>query len=79
MAEAGLVDEHCYSLIAATLLKLDNGKEERLIKMRNPYGRKEWTGVWCDKSPLWTPATKAQVNLVDEDDGTFWIAFKDYF
>ena len=76
--EAGLQDEHCYSLIGATVLKLDNGKEERLIKIRNPQGRKEWTGDWCDSSPRWTPATKAQVNLVEEDDGTFWIAFKDY-
>ena len=36
MQEVGLVDDHCYSLIGATILKLDNGKEERLIKIRNP-------------------------------------------
>ena len=61
------------------MITLDNGGEERLLQIRNPWGFKEWTGDWSDKSPLWTPSTKQQVNLVDEDDGTFWISFKDYF
>ena len=38
----GLVDAHAYSLIAAKLLALDDGKTERLIQIRNPWGKKEW-------------------------------------
>ena len=49
-----------------------------MLQIRNPWGKKEWTGAWSDKSDKWTPATKAQVNLVEEDDGTFWISFEDY-
>ena len=32
----------------------DNGQELRLVKMRNPWGHKEWEGDWCDSSELWT-------------------------
>ena len=38
----GLVDAHAYSLIAAKVITLDNGKTERLVQIRNPWGRKEW-------------------------------------
>ena len=34
--DAGLVDDHCYSIIDACVLKLDNGKTENLVKVRNP-------------------------------------------
>ena len=74
----GLVDAHAYSLIAAKLVTLDKGKTERLIQIRNPWGKKEWTGKWSDKSPLWTESVKQQVGFVDQDDGCFWISFSDY-
>ena len=54
----GLVDAHAYSLIGAKLITLDNGKTERLIQIRNPWGRKEWSGDWSDKSNKWTESTK---------------------
>ena len=75
---AGLVDAHAYSLIAAKVVKLDNGQSERLIQIRNPWGKKEWQGDWSDKSSKWSASTKQQVNFVDKNDGCFWIAFKDY-
>ena len=59
----GLVDAHAYSLIGAKLITLDNGKTERLIQIRNPWGRKEWQGDWSDQSDKWTESTKQQVNL----------------
>lgn len=74
----GLVDAHAYSLIGAKLITLDNGKTERLIQIRNPWGKKEWQGAWGDKSKKWTESTMRQVNLQDKDDGLFWIAFSDY-
>ena len=76
--DKNLSDGHAYSLIAAKVLQLDNGQTERLLQIRNPWGHKEWQGDWSDKSPKWTESTKRQVNLKDENDGTFWIAFKDY-
>ena len=47
--------------------------------MRNPWGKKEWQGDWSDSSSKWTPKTKAQVDYTDAEDGTFFIAFKDFY
>ena len=74
----GLVDAHAYSLIGAKLITLDNGTTEKLIQIRNPWGKKEWQGDWSDKSSKWTESTKQQVDHQDKDDGCFWISFKDY-
>ena len=74
----GLVDAHAYSLIGAKIITLDSGKTERLIQIRNPWGKKEWQGDWSDKSPKWTESTKKQVDLQEVDDGCFWIGFADY-
>lgn len=29
-----------------------------LIKLRNPWGKKEWIGEWSDGSPSWTKEIK---------------------
>jgi calpain-15 len=48
MKGVGLVDAHAYSLIAAKEIKNDLGKPIRLLQIRNPWGKKEWTGDWSD-------------------------------
>ena len=58
MKRVGLVDAHAYSLIAAKEITNDQGKPVRLLQIRNPWGKKEWTGDWSDKSPLWTEKCK---------------------
>lgn len=74
----GLVDAHAYSLIAAKEVTLDNGKKERLVQVRNPWGKKEWNGDWSDNSDKWTEGLKRQVDFENKNDGIFWIAFNDY-
>ena len=78
VVKEGLVDAHAYSLIGAKVITLDDGRTERLVKVRNPWGKREWQGAWSDQSDTWTESTKAQVRLQDKDDGCFWIAFADY-
>lgn len=78
MKGVGLVDAHAYSLIAAKEIVVDGGKKVNLLQIRNPWGKKEWTGDWSDRSPLWTETCKQQVNYQDKDDGCFWISFDDY-
>jgi len=56
----------------------DDCKEHRLIKIRNPYGMKEWNGAWSDKSSLWTVKTREQVNCEDKEDGCFFINLEDF-
>ena len=75
----GLVDHHAYTLIGAKEIFLDDGlTREQLVKIRNPHGRKEWTGDWGDKSKKWTPKTRDQVVAEDKDDGIFFICVKDF-
>ena len=60
--DKGIVDDHAYTLIGAREIKLDNGKTERLLCVRNPWGKTsrmtEWKGDWSDASPLWTDHTR---------------------
>eukprot|EP00007_Cunea_sp_BSH-02190019_P009468 CAMPEP_0174235338 /NCGR_PEP_ID=MMETSP0417-20130205/4814_1 /TAXON_ID=242541 /ORGANISM="Mayorella sp, Strain BSH-02190019" /LENGTH=879 /DNA_ID=CAMNT_0015313829 /DNA_START=69 /DNA_END=2708 /DNA_ORIENTATION=- len=70
----GLYCGHAYAVIDA---KIVNGRT-RLIRLRNPWGKKEWKGKWSDKSSDWTPALRAELSHEDADDGAFWMEFGDY-
>jgi calpain-15 len=60
-------------------IKLRFGGKARICLVRNPWGKKEWTGDWSDSSPLWNNYTKSQVpEFKLADDGCFWISFNDY-
>ena len=52
--------------------------EEKLVKLRNPWGNKEWKGDWSDKSPKWTPALRRELKVTDRDDGSFWMSLEDF-
>jgi hypothetical protein len=47
----GILANHAYTLISAH--KVSNGA--KVLKLRNPWGNKEWTGAWSDKWTGWTP------------------------
>ena len=44
----GLVKGHAYSITGAVKVKVQ-GKEVKLLRIRNPWGEKEWNGDWGDK------------------------------
>ena len=55
------------------------------MKIRNPWGMKEWTGPWADFGPEWEhlretfpDAPDWMVNYKGEYDGTFWMLFEDF-
>jgi len=58
MKNVGLVDAHAYSLIKTYEEDLGKGHKLRLLQIRNPWGFKEWSGDWSDKSDKWTPELK---------------------
>ncbi len=51
--ETGLLAGHAYSIQSVLSIKDDEGKQQRLMRIRNPWGYKnpkEWTGRWSDNS-----------------------------
>ena len=72
----GLISNHAY-----TLMNLYELKEEglKLVKLRNPWGEKEFIGDWSDKSSKWTPEIKKKVDFQeDKDDGIFYMSYDDF-
>ena len=78
MDNRGLETRHAYSILdARTLKEKEPEKEFRLLKVRNPWGKDEWTGAWSDKSEMWTPERRELLQHMDKDDGVFWITYED--
>lgn len=74
----GLVSDHAYAVIQAVEVETEGEGKVKLLKLRNPWGHKEWMGDWSDKSSKWTPKLREKLNATDSDDGVFFIAYKDY-
>ena len=80
MSSVGLVGGHAFSLISAKEATVV-GKVVKLLKIRNPWGYKEWKGTWSDGSKEWTEEAKKAFGTEDhknKDDGCFWMAFEDF-
>ncbi|CAI9743032.1 calpain-2 catalytic subunit-like [Octopus vulgaris] len=77
---AGLFAFHAYGIIK--LMKVQyQGKEVGLVKLRNPWGKKEWNGPWSDSSEEWNglkEEERKRMNLEVKDDGEFWMDFNDF-
>jgi hypothetical protein len=70
---SGLVAGHAYTLLAS---QQHDGVQ--LVKLRNPWGKFEWTGAWSDEDPRWTEQLKKKFGYSgDEDDGVFYMSFED--
>ena len=79
MDDLGIVPSHAYGLIDAVEVIDQHNKKIQLVKLRNPWGSFEWKGTWGRKCLNWTENLKykLQYNTEDDDDGTFWMSFKD--
>ncbi|XP_078786777.1 calpain-5-like [Oryzias latipes] len=84
----GLVKGHVYSVTALKRIRLRHElvvhfKTETIpmIRMRNPWGRTEWNGAWSDSSDEWFKngyTERKNIGLTVEDDGEFWMSFRDW-
>jgi hypothetical protein len=68
----GVVAMHAYSIMEAREVR-----GERLLRLRNPWGKTEWQGDWSDGSPQWTGEWLSLLNHKFGNDGVFWISYKD--
>uniref|UniRef100_A0A8D0L169 Calpain 6 n=1 Tax=Sphenodon punctatus TaxID=8508 RepID=A0A8D0L169_SPHPU len=86
--EKGLVQGHAYSVTAIQKVRLGERllcsfKFEKLfmIRIRNPWGKKEWSGAWSDESEEWKKVSSSErksLGLTVENDGEFWMTFDDW-
>ncbi|XP_053561576.1 calpain-5 [Bombina bombina] len=84
----GLVKGHAYAVTDVRKVRLGTGlmaffKSEKLdmIRMRNPWGEREWNGPWSDSSEEWQKVSKSErekLGVTVDDDGEFWMTFEDF-
>ena len=73
----GLFSRHIYSVLDAREFE-HNGKTVNLLKLRNPWGKKEWRGAWSMSWPNWPDHIRAELmpSASSVKDGSFWISFE---
>lgn len=89
--KTGLSGNHAYSLLAAYEIQGGHGgrrlvprgegnsNNTRIVKMRNPWGKGEWTGAWSDDDDArWTQEMRQLLGHMDVDDGVFFMPFEDF-
>ncbi|XP_056396540.1 calpain-5-like isoform X2 [Hyla sarda] len=84
----GLIKGHAYSVTGIKKVTLGEktlcfGKTTKLfmIRMRNPWGKREWKGAWNDESEEWKKVSKSEkgkLGLTVQNDGEFWMTFEDW-
>ena len=75
--DVGLIDGHAYSLIKAYIVKTNKGSE-KILKLRNPYGKIEYSGRWSDASDVWTDELRKICEFPGiKEDGIFYMSFDD--
>ena len=90
----GILAGHAYSILDVFEIPKPRGKKRkksRLLRIRNPWGRKEWNGKWSDDSVETKQnkerieqklnekykGTNEKINL-SQEDGTFLMCFSDF-
>ena len=90
----GILAGHAYSILDVFEIPKPRGKKRkksRLLRIRNPWGRKEWNGKWSDDSVETKKnkenieselnkrykGTSEKINL-SQEDGTFLMCFSDF-
>lgn len=86
--DCGLVKGHAYAVTDVRRVRLGHGllaffRSDKLdmIRMRNPWGEKEWNGPWSDSSEEWKKVSKSErekIGVTVQDDGEFWMTFDDF-
>ncbi|XP_061525464.1 LOW QUALITY PROTEIN: calpain-1 catalytic subunit-like [Phycodurus eques] len=74
-----LIKGHAYSVTGLDEVVFC-GNLTKLVRIRNPWGKVEWTGAWSDNSQEWDgvdPDVRARLQNRSED-GEFWLSFSDF-
>ncbi|VDD87839.1 unnamed protein product [Enterobius vermicularis] len=56
-------------------------EHQKMIRLQNPWGEKEWNGPWSDGSAEWlqvTDARKKTIGITVDEDGEFWMPWNEF-
>ena len=70
----GLIDSHAYSVFGVLEADLETGRP-RLIKLRNPWGEREWTGAW---SKVWLRRERRDTQVLNTGPGEFYMRLEEF-
>ena len=74
----GLVSGHAYTIIGVNEVT-HNNKIEKLVKIRNPWAKENYTGPWSGSDARWTDDTRKQVGgLTQANEGIFHMPFAEF-
>lgn len=66
------MEDHAYAV-----LDFQEVENNRLIKLRNPWGSIDWHGDWSPSSNKWTEELKQKLDYKKQDD-IFWLSYEDF-
>jgi hypothetical protein len=81
MLEKNLIKGHTYILEGAVELTAKNQSKVKLLKISNPWGFREWTGDFSDKSPLWenfSEETRKKYFDKEKKKNLFFVSIEDF-
>ena len=64
----GLESDHAYSILDARQVN-----SQRLVRLRNPWGEKEWKGNASENWTKWPKSLKSKMSSSSANDGVFWM------
>ena len=79
----GIVSGYSYPVVSIHEVTHE-GENERLIRLRNPWGSRDREGKWSKTWEGWTPELRSELGLdreIDDEeaDGMFFIPYEDYY
>lgn len=74
MAPEGIWNNHAYGIMDVRFTR-----NNKLIRLRNPWGEGEWKGTFADEDEEWDKnrGLKEELNYEFGKDGTWWMNYED--
>ncbi|XP_057379033.1 calpain-9-like isoform X1 [Daphnia carinata] len=77
----GLMSQTAYSVTGLARVRSSSRGEVPLVRLRNPWGRGEWSGPWSERSWEWDSLSERDKELLSvrvRNEGEFWMSFEDF-
>ena len=72
------MSQTAYSVTGLARVRSSSRGEVPLVRLRNPWGRGEWSGPWSERSWEWDSLSERDKELLSvrvRNEGEFWYAY----